>query len=152
MIKFKAFDKDTYKLYKFYSNYEIYSSKSLINRMVNNAIIKIHLNGGMIMIFIIHIAIFLGLIALVSGVYLFTWSSKIDDKCYKVFAWCIGLIITIMATLGLICVGLYGAMYQRAGYFDRTVIMNSINMQNNKPMLDMNMPMDQKGKKEKPKQ
>ncbi|HLB42350.1 MAG TPA: hypothetical protein VJN02_05805 [Gammaproteobacteria bacterium] len=101
------------------------------------------------LMFVFHITIFLGLIALVAGVYLFTWSSKIENKCYKVFAWILGLIVTILSILGLFCTGMCGIQYQRAGYFEKPMMTRMMDIKNKSTMNTLGMPsmMDQKSKK-----
>ncbi|OGT43823.1 MAG: hypothetical protein A3F42_08070 [Gammaproteobacteria bacterium RIFCSPHIGHO2_12_FULL_37_34] len=101
------------------------------------------------MILMFHITIFLGLIAFVSGVYLFTWSSRVEDKCYKWCAWFFGLIVTIIAVLGLACVTLYGVKYQRESGMDK--MMRPMMEIQNKSMMDQRsmpkMMTNQKSKK-----
>lgn len=100
------------------------------------------------MLFMFHITIFLGLIALVSGVYLFIWSSRVENKFYKVCAWLLGLIVSIIAILGLVCVISYSVKLQRAMGME-VMMMEVMDMQKPmmKPMMGSKM-MEKQDKKE----
>lgn len=66
------------------------------------------------MIFKMHSAFALGLIALVAGTYLVTKMSSSDQCCNK-FAKVVGWFVIITACLGLVCTTYHGIAYSKDG-------------------------------------
>lgn len=76
--------------------------------------------------FIFHAAFALGLIALVSGAYLFCFASSREYE--SGFGKFIGIIVIVFAFIGLICTAYYGVKYWQQGYLDKPMMMHSMNM------------------------
>lgn len=98
------------------------------------------------MMFLLHAAFFLGLIAITGGVSLYIWSVRTEGDgvgLAKVF----GILVIIFSLLDILCLVYYGVKYWHEGYFESPAAMmqnksmiggstiNGGNMQNmmNKP-------------------
>ena len=66
------------------------------------------------MIFKLHSAFALGLIALVAGTYLISKMSS-ENMCCKKFAKLVGWFVVVTAFLGLICITYHGVIYSKDG-------------------------------------
>lgn len=85
------------------------------------------------MMFIMHSAFFLGLLALAAGVSLFIWGRR-REGAGIVWAKFFGVIIIIFSILDIICLTYYGVTYWREGYFE-----NPTPMTQNKSMMGGSM-------------
>lgn len=83
------------------------------------------------MMFLLHAAFFLGLIAVTGGVSLYIWSVRTEGDgvgLAKVF----GVLVIIFSLLDILCLAYYGVKYWHEGYFESPVAM----MQNKSMMGD----------------
>lgn len=68
------------------------------------------------MMFVMHLAFFVGMIALMSGLSMFIWGLR-SEGSGKELAKFVGLIIVILVFIDFACVGYYALNYWREGYF-----------------------------------
>jgi len=66
------------------------------------------------MMFLFHIALASGLIALTSGVFLYGWACKVEGTC-KCMGKCFGLVIIVLATISVLCTIACGISAYRGG-------------------------------------
>lgn len=74
------------------------------------------------MMFILHAAFFLGLIAVAGGVSLVTWSMRTEGNgvgLAKIF----GVLIIFFSLLDILCLAYYGVKYWHEGYFESPTAM-----------------------------
>jgi hypothetical protein len=79
------------------------------------------------MIFKLHSAFALGLIALVAGTYLLSKVSP-EKECCKKFAKFVGWFVVVTAFLGLICITYNGIMYSKGGGYEHGMMMRGKGM------------------------
>jgi Na+/proline symporter len=86
-----------------------------------------------------HTTLYIGLIALIVGLFLFIWTLR-NKKTSTTAAKVIGIIIIIIALLGLLCVGYYGMTYWHQGSKTPMGMMQDTSMSD---MGNMNKDMKQ---------
>lgn len=88
------------------------------------------------MMFVMHVAIMVGIIALATGVSLYIWSLRNQGAGVGIAKF-FGVLIIILAIVDGICISYYGFKYWMEGYFENP--MNMMQMQNKSMMESKGM-------------